>query len=265
MKNVTTPPSWFSSQGRRSRNDVRELSQRFDGRTMASDSSSVAEASEAWSTDRFAGGGSSMRSCTWSEPAASGEQLPHDFPKWKTVYTMFWRWRRDGVWQQSSRSPVPTSSPAERQEADAQRGDHRQPVDSHGRRGRRTRLRCGQKDHRPQAAPGGRHAWGWCGRWSCMVRTGKITTEACFVFDKLRAIPPLASRLCRQRLRSQRPARLGPGDIRLDPANRAAARPSERLRRVAEALDRRTHVCLAGSLPPTQQGLRTQHRHPAKP
>jgi transposase len=23
--------------------------------------------------------------------------LPHDFPKWKTVYTVFWRWRRDGV------------------------------------------------------------------------------------------------------------------------------------------------------------------------
>jgi putative transposase len=25
--------------------------------------------------------------------------LPHEFPKWKTVYTIFWRWRRDGVWQ----------------------------------------------------------------------------------------------------------------------------------------------------------------------
>jgi putative transposase len=25
--------------------------------------------------------------------------LPHDFPKWKTVYTIFWRWRRVGVWQ----------------------------------------------------------------------------------------------------------------------------------------------------------------------
>jgi putative transposase len=25
--------------------------------------------------------------------------LPHDFPKWNTVYTIFWRWRRDGVWQ----------------------------------------------------------------------------------------------------------------------------------------------------------------------
>src|SRR5207253_9798838 len=26
--------------------------------------------------------------------------LPHDFPKWKTVYTIFWRWRLDGLWQQ---------------------------------------------------------------------------------------------------------------------------------------------------------------------
>lgn len=26
--------------------------------------------------------------------------LPHEFPKWKTVYTVFWRWRRDGVWDQ---------------------------------------------------------------------------------------------------------------------------------------------------------------------
>jgi len=25
--------------------------------------------------------------------------LPHDLPKWKTVYTVFWRWRKDGVLQ----------------------------------------------------------------------------------------------------------------------------------------------------------------------
>jgi putative transposase len=30
--------------------------------------------------------------CQW-------RQLPHDFPKWKTVYTIFWRWRQNGVWQ----------------------------------------------------------------------------------------------------------------------------------------------------------------------
>lgn len=30
--------------------------------------------------------------CQW-------RQLPHDFPKWKTVYTVFWRWRKSGLWR----------------------------------------------------------------------------------------------------------------------------------------------------------------------
>jgi putative transposase len=30
--------------------------------------------------------------CQW-------RQLPHDFPNWKTVYTVFWRWRQAGVWK----------------------------------------------------------------------------------------------------------------------------------------------------------------------
>ncbi len=30
--------------------------------------------------------------CTW-------RALPHDFPHWKSVYTVFWRWRNNGVWQ----------------------------------------------------------------------------------------------------------------------------------------------------------------------
>ena len=30
--------------------------------------------------------------CQW-------RQLPHDFANWKTVYTVFWRWRRAGVWK----------------------------------------------------------------------------------------------------------------------------------------------------------------------
>jgi transposase len=25
--------------------------------------------------------------------------LPQDFPKWKTVYTLFWRWRNAGIWE----------------------------------------------------------------------------------------------------------------------------------------------------------------------
>lgn len=30
--------------------------------------------------------------CQW-------RMLPQTFPNWKSVYTVFWRWRRDGVWQ----------------------------------------------------------------------------------------------------------------------------------------------------------------------
>lgn len=30
--------------------------------------------------------------CQW-------RMLPHDLPKWKTVYTVFWRWRKLGIWQ----------------------------------------------------------------------------------------------------------------------------------------------------------------------
>lgn len=30
--------------------------------------------------------------CQW-------RQLPNDFPNWKSVYTVFWRWRRAGVWK----------------------------------------------------------------------------------------------------------------------------------------------------------------------
>jgi len=51
--------------------------------------------------------------CQW-------RSLPHDFPKWKTVCTIFWRWRRDGVWsrvheplcrrvrQQEGKKPTPS-------------------------------------------------------------------------------------------------------------------------------------------------------------
>ena len=30
--------------------------------------------------------------CQW-------RMLPHDFPAWKTVYQIFYRWRKDGTWE----------------------------------------------------------------------------------------------------------------------------------------------------------------------
>src|SRR4051812_10806378 len=50
IKKATSPPSWFSSQGRRSRSDERTISQRFDGRTMASFAGPAASAGEARQT-----------------------------------------------------------------------------------------------------------------------------------------------------------------------------------------------------------------------
>lgn len=47
---------------------------------------------------------------------------PKDFPKWKSVYTVFWRWREQGLWQQihdvlrekvrkhSGKKPTPTAA-----------------------------------------------------------------------------------------------------------------------------------------------------------
>lgn len=47
--------------------------------------------------------------------------LPHDFPKWKSAYNVFWRWRKEGVWKslhdklrervrkQAGKKPTPTA------------------------------------------------------------------------------------------------------------------------------------------------------------
>lgn len=31
--------------------------------------------------------------CSW-------RMLPHEFPPWPTVHDYYWKWRRDGIWQQ---------------------------------------------------------------------------------------------------------------------------------------------------------------------
>lgn len=48
--------------------------------------------------------------------------LPNDFPKWKSAYTVYWRWRKDGTWQRvhdslreqvrkaSGKKPTPTAA-----------------------------------------------------------------------------------------------------------------------------------------------------------
>ena len=45
--------------------------------------------------------------------------LPHDFPKWKTVYTIFRRWRLAGLWQELHDTLVKLRAPGGGEEADA--------------------------------------------------------------------------------------------------------------------------------------------------
>ena len=78
--------------------------------------------------------------------------LPHDLPPWQMVYYYLRRWQREGVWERihhtlvmvdrerNGREPSPwrRSSIASRSAPPIKRG--------------RKRLRCGQEDHRTQAA-----------------------------------------------------------------------------------------------------------------
>lgn len=159
--------------------------------------------------------------CQW-------RQLPLDFPTWKTVYTVFRRWRIKRAVGANSRLPAAPTAAQRWQTQYAHGDDHRQPVGADGRRRRRTRLRCRQKDHGPQA--------------------DAIASN----------LSPIEGRVCRQRLRSQRTAGLGANHVRLGFTNRAAARAGQGIRGVAQALDRRTHVCLDRPSSSPRPRLRTQ-------
>ncbi len=95
MKNVTTPPSCFSSQGRRShRNDERENypSDLLDGQWqwICKLLPKVAKTGRRPIDRRWVINAIlyvNRTGCQW-------RALPHDFPKWKTVYTIFWQRRR---------------------------------------------------------------------------------------------------------------------------------------------------------------------------
>lgn len=69
--------------------------------------------------------------CQW-------RQLPGDFPNWKTVYTVFWRWRKSGVWKEihdalarqvrkaEGKEPTPSVAIVDSQSIrTAEGGDHR--------------------------------------------------------------------------------------------------------------------------------------------
>lgn len=71
--------------------------------------------------------------CKW-------RMLPKDFPNWNTVYGIFLALAQRWYMAKDSRRLAGQSATSGRQEVDANRGDRRQPIDSHGRRRRRKRL-----------------------------------------------------------------------------------------------------------------------------
>lgn len=64
-------------------------------------------------------------------------QLPHDFPNWKSVYTVFWRWRQTAVWKRvhdalrqrvrraAGKKRTPTAAIMDSQSVRAEEGDER--------------------------------------------------------------------------------------------------------------------------------------------
>src|SRR5262249_32964456 len=85
--------------------------------------------------------------------------LPREFPKWKTVYGIFLRWRNDGIWQKNSRYAPGHASVLLGAQEIPQCGDHRQS--NHQNDGGRwpAGLRCWKEDQRTQTPYRCRHTW----------------------------------------------------------------------------------------------------------
>ena len=85
--------------------------------------------------------------------------LPHDFPRWPTVYHYFRRWRIDGIWERLNRAIHERLRVRLKRDPQPSAG----VVDSQRRsrvprwRRRRQRLRRGQEGKGPQAASIGGH------------------------------------------------------------------------------------------------------------
>ena len=69
--------------------------------------------------------------------------LPHDFPMWKTVYTIFRRWRLEGVWQRlhdalvklvrrmANKKPTPSAVIVDSQSVRTAKGDEERDLREH--------------------------------------------------------------------------------------------------------------------------------------
>ena len=73
----------------------------------------------------------------WLRSGCQWRMLPKDFPRWKTVYSYYWRWCRAGIWQHlhqalysqarvhQGRNPEPTAAILDAMATDKKRVDGR--------------------------------------------------------------------------------------------------------------------------------------------
>lgn len=182
--------------------------------------------------------------CQW-------RMLPQDFPNWSTVYGIFWRWRNDGTWERihdalrekvrrsAGKKSTPTAAVIDSQSIRTAEGGEERGDDA-------AKKITGRKRHL---------AVDTLGLVLAVVSSSRgLARSRRSDFGDSETRPEVRSTegpLWRQRLWSQRPAELGPEDLWLDPSNRPATCRRLRIRRPAEALDRGTHVRLAGTPPAT--------------
>ena len=184
--------------------------------------------------------------------------LPHDFPNWKTVYGVFRNWRNDGTWQKIHDSLRDKLRRREGRNTSPSAGDHRQSIRQDDRGRRPEGLRCRQEDQWSQAAHRSRHARTDLGRCRPSGKYSRLRRGAAGLGNPgpiQGAVQSLEGDLRRQRVWPKQSSGMRERCLRMVAANCPETGEGERICGVAETLDSRANLRLAGAIPTPQQGL----------